>query len=193
FIRASIKKPLAEVANKVNDLKAQIRSSYGLLKRKRELARQIERDELELDSMTKRVEALRGELKGLTKTDQKVLALHDPLLQEEQCVEQFGRDLNRLREMASEFESSLVTMPTIPAKSEESPNLDLLNKAENSLKGVFTAATVKVRELIKLLNETSPQVAEYEKLVGEWKAIFTAHCEQYEQAKQRASSHRAQL
>lgn len=169
FIRASIKKQLAEVASKVNDLKATIRSSYGLLKRKRELAREIERDQLELDSLTKRVEALRKQLKGLTKSDQKLLAAHEPLLQEEQCVEQYDRDLNRIREIAAAFEAGVQDMPTCPEKSDDLPNLDLLSKIESSLKVVFDSARAKAKELVTLLQEASPQVKKYEQLVAQWK------------------------
>lgn len=193
FIRASIKKQLAEVASKVSDLKARIRSSYGLLKRKRELARELEKDQLELDSLTKRVDALRKQLKGLTKKDQQTLAAHEPLLQEEQCIDQLGRDLNRLQEMTAEFEASVTDMPTPLEQDEKVPNLGLLHKLEVSLKAVFEAAKAKVQELAKLVNETSPHVVHYEQLVTQWKDIFDAHTKEYEQAKQRATSHKSQL
>jgi type III restriction enzyme len=193
FIRASVKKQLTEFSSNVNGLKAQIRNSYGLLRRKRDVLKEIEHDQLELDSLTKRVEALRGELKGLTPADQKVLQDHDFFLQEEQHVERFSRDLSSLREMTTTFSSTLASMPSTGPKEATLPDIELLDKIEGSLKAIFSKAQAHVKALVALLDDTSPEVAKYETQLAEWKGLFDAHVVQYEEAKQRATSHTSHL
>ncbi len=193
FIRASVIKQLTEIASSVNGLKTQIRSSYGLLRRKRDLRKEIDRDQLELDSLSKRVEALRGELKGLAPADQKVLSDHDLFLQEEQQVDQFSRDLNRLREMTNEFSINISRMPSSAQKEATLPDIELLSKIETSLKSVFSTAQAQINALIGLVGQTSPEIEKYESHLAEWRVIFDSHCVQYEEAKQRATSHTSQL
>lgn len=193
FIRASVKKQLTEFSSTVNGLKAQIRNSYGLLRRKREVLKEIERDQLELDSLTKRVESLRGELKGLTPADQKVLQDHDLFLQEEQHVEHFGRDLKSLRDMADAFSNTLSALPSTTSKEPTLPDIELLGKLEDSLKTVFTEANGYVSALVKLLDEASPEVKRYESHLAEWRGLFDSHTAQYEEAKKRATSHTSLL
>ena len=193
FIRTSIKKQLNEVASKVSDLKSRIRNTYGLLKRKRELTREIERDQLELDSLTKRVESLRGELKGLSDADQAILSSHDLLLQEEQYIDGFNRDLNRLRELATEFENGVASMPTAMPTNDNLPNHELLAQIHSSLASTFQAARTHIEQLVQLLSDSSPALKLFETQQANWKAVFDAHCTKYEEAKQRASSHKTQL
>ena len=188
FIRASVKTQLTEFNSNVNELRAQIRSSYGLLRRKRDVLKEIERDQLELDSLTKRVEALRGELKGLTPEDQKVLNDHDLFLQEEQHVERYSRELNGLREMTNAFSSTLANMPSTAPREAILPDIVLLEGIETSLKAIFSEAEAHVKNLGALLDDSSPKVGQYKTQIAEWKELFDAHVVQYEKAKQRATS-----
>ncbi len=193
FVRTSVKKELGEIADKLAGLKDVIRSIYGQLKRKRELAREIDRDQLELDSLTKRADALRIELSGLTGGDLSALTTHDAHLQEEQCVEQFERDLGTVREMAGDFRKSLDTMPRPMAAGSDTPGADVLKAMKARLDAVVAVAKSHVDALVALLSESNAEVVAYRSLHAQWKAHFDQHCELYEQTKKRAAAHQKQL
>lgn len=83
FLRTSVKRDLGDIAEKLDSMKDVIRTVYGQLKRNRDLAKEIEREQLELESLTKRAEAIRSELTGLADGDASALTTHDVYLQEE--------------------------------------------------------------------------------------------------------------
>ena len=98
FIEAPVKQRLRELGAKTDDLHTQIRSSYGLIQRKRQLEREMNQQRLEVESLTKQIEALRAELSGLSESDREILARHDRLLREEQTLEGWQREQSRVAE-----------------------------------------------------------------------------------------------
>jgi type III restriction enzyme len=71
--------------------------------------------------------------------------------------------------------------------------VELLEKLDSSLKAVFATAQAHAKTLVALLDITSPEVKTFEAQIVKWKKHFDAHVVQYEEAKQRATSHTSHL
>jgi len=193
FLRTSVKRDLGDIAEKLDSMKDVIRTVYGQLKRKRDLAKEIEREQLELESLTKRAEAIRSELTGLADGDASALTTHDVYLQEEQSVEQLERDLDTVREMANDFRKSLDAIPRPLAVIDESAGIEKISAMKTRLEAVVTVVKSRVDALVSLVSESNSDVVAYRLLHTEWKAQFNQHCALYQETKSRAAIHQKQL
>ena len=193
FIRTSIKADLDRLGNEIDAQKVQIKSDFGLLMRKRKQQRELDRDQLELASLGKRVEALRKELKGVSVEDQIVLASHDPFLQEEQYVEKLGRELVAIREMASDFKKSLSETPSKMLDDHSLPNYALIEQLRGALAACVAVAGNQIDSVIESLADGSPSTLTYLDLLEKWKGAFVSHNEHYQRAKSDASAQQSQI
>jgi type III restriction enzyme len=193
FIRTPIKADLDRLAGDIEAQKAHIRRVFDSLVRKRKLQRELDRDKLELSSLTLRVEALRAELRGVSEQDREVLAKHDLFLREEQFVEKLGRELGMVREMASDFRKSLADLPSKMVEEPNLPNFAVIEEIRTALASAVAAAAAQVDSVIAILADGSPSVRPYSDLLQTWKSAFTAHNEHYARAKADASSQQGQI
>jgi type III restriction enzyme len=193
FIRTSIKAELDRLGSDIEAQRTHVKSVFGSLVAKRKLQRQLDREKLELASLTLRVEALRKELKGVGEEDRKVLASHDLFLQEEQFVEKLDRELESVREMASDFRKSLSELPSAMLEDGSLPNYELLEKIRTALAASVETAAAQIDSVIATFAEVSPEIQSYLGLIARWKAAFADHNEHYRKAKQDASSHQTQI
>jgi chromosome segregation protein len=193
FIRTSIKADLDRLGSEIDAHRTHVKSVFNSLMHKRKLQRELDRDQLELASLTLRVEALRQELKGVSDADRQVLAQHDKFLQEEQFVEKLDRDLGTAREMASDFRKSLAELPSKIVEDRALPNYALIEQIRSALAASVAAAAGQVEAVIETLAATSPGIGAYLTLLEAWKAAFATHNEHYKRAKQDASSHQSQI
>jgi chromosome segregation protein len=193
FIRTPIKAELDRIGTEIDRQKSDTKKIYGTLIQKRRMLREQGREQLELDSLSQRVEALRQELKGVGEEDRKVLASHDLFLQEEQEVEKRERELDQVREMATDFGNSLSELPSPSALAEGMPNEVLIARVRAELARVVEATKASIDSVITLLVDGSPQIQQYARSVGEWKSAFQTHNERYEKAKHDAASQKDQL
>ena len=193
FIRTSIKADLDRLGGAIEAQKSHIKSVFSSLMAKRKQQRELDRDQLELTSLSKRVDALRKELKGVREEDQKVLANHDSFLQEEQFVEKLARELDTIREMAGDFKKSL------SGTTEQDARRAILaefrgNRADTHRAGVLRGGSGGAdRLLIDGLADTSPGIRAYLETLDRWKGRLRAHSEQYQRAKTDASSQQGQI
>jgi type III restriction enzyme len=193
FIRAAIKCELDKLGHEIDERKVDIKGLFAGLVRRRKLQRDLDRDTLELASLTQRVESLRKELKGVALEDRQVLECHEPHLREEQFVEKLGRELGVAREMAADFRRHITGLPSKAPAEPGLPNAGLLEQVRAALAGCIEEATRHIDAAIRVLDESSPKVTEYGRLVDGWKARFAAHQTEYDRAKQAASAHESQF
>lgn len=193
FIRTPIKAELDRLGSDIDAQKAHVRVVFESLVRKRALQRELDRDKLELSSMTLRVEALRGELMGVSEQDRQVLATHDSFLREEQLVEMLGRDLRTVREMAADFRKSLAELPSEIPEDTNMPNFPVIERMQEALASAVAAAVAQVDSIIKTVADESPSIGPYSELLETWQSAFAAHNEHYARAKADASSQQSQI
>lgn len=193
FIRTSIKADLDRLGADIDAQKASVVELFGSMMLKLKAQRALERDQLELASLTRRVEALRGELKGIGEDDQRVLANHDSFLQEEQIVERMQQELQSVREMATDFRSSLSGLPSPLPADGTLPNLGVVQQLQDALSTCLMAAAIRLDALIEGLTDASPEAAKFIELAQTWRVAFDAHNEHYKRAKADASSQQSQI
>jgi len=193
FIRTSIKADLDRLGTEIEAQKTHVKSVFSSLMSKRRLQRELDREQLELASLALRVEALRQELKGVREEDRIVLANHDQFLQEEQFVEKLDRELETVRDMASDFRKSLAKLPSKMVEDRSLPNYAVVEQIRSALAAGVSAAAAQVDSVIETLAATSSEILSYLTLQETWKTAFADHNDHYQRAKQDASSHQSQI
>ena len=188
FIRTSVKGDLDRLGHEIEDRKTRLKEIFGGLVRRRKLQRDLERQKLELASLTKQVEAVRQGLKGLTAQDRQALEEHDPFLQEEQFVEKLGRELDSVREMASDFRKDLAELPSPFPDGSPLPNAEVLRDLRAALAKCIGDVAEHVDAALRELEQGSASLAAYEVVREKWRGVFAAHQAAYDRAKSDASS-----
>ena len=193
FIESPVAARLSELKSLRGDSIARIRSSHALVQRKKALASEIARQEVELVSLEKQLAELQKGLKGLSQVDQDVLATHKKLLIEQDSLKRWNRNTEKLNEVIANARSEVSMLPASFEADDSLPNSSLLEEAHGRLSNVFTVARRKLEEIEGLLSESSDDWQRYSELRREWEAKFEAHQKEYEDVKKRATEHEALL
>jgi AAA domain, putative AbiEii toxin, Type IV TA system len=158
------------------------------MQEKRELQKDVEKDLIEIASLTKQLAALRGGLQGITDADKELLAAHDKYLEEEQFVEVFERNLVRTRDAAQRFLADLSHPSPTNGELVDSPNEVLLTHLVMAHRLIINDVFYIAQKAIDIVNSVYQPDNPFRLLHKEWKAAFDSHCEKYEAAKQKAKS-----
>lgn len=188
FIHSPVQKQLDEFRDGEQEIKAELRKQYGVVRAKRDVARQIEREELELDSLSKQEKALKGQLKGLDESDQQVLSLHDSFVTEGEIVAAWKQNLDQVREAIATALNDISVLPNRPKISEESPNRATLEALDQEMVKFVENVKGRLAELAGSVAEASPLLSQIQALVGTWDEAAGEHQQRYEGAKAKASS-----
>lgn len=193
FIESPVARKLSELTSLRSDSVARIRSSYAQVQRKKGLAHEIARQEVELVSVEKQLTELQKGLKGLSPDDQAVLATHKQFLIEQESLKRWERNTDKFSQVIAEARSELSALPSSYASDETLPNNALLLEAHSRLSSIFSVARQKLEEIEGLLSESSGDWRRYSECRREWEAKFEAHEKKYEDVKKRATEHEALL
>ena len=193
FIRSPIKRQLDEVKDKEQRLRADIRKHYGNVRAKRDLLRQIEKEEFELESLAKQEKALRGQLKGLDDNDQAVLAIHDAYVKEGGIVAAWQKDIVQVREAIDRAQFAISSLPAKPANIDDLPNETLISDLNGKLIAFINAVRSRLSELASSVAPGTAILAAVEEGVTKLTKASSEHNQKYEAAKQKASSQQALL
>jgi len=118
FVELPVKQSLDQIRSDVNDIEAKIRVSYVELNRKQEVEKEINKYNLEIDSLTRQVEALRKALKGLSAGDQETIKQKAPFDNEELIIEELKNELARAAELVGSLENEFGEGPVRDAVEE---------------------------------------------------------------------------
>lgn len=191
FIRTPIAKQLHDFELRVEELKGQIRRTYGQIQEKRLLSREITKESIEVESLKQQLETLQKALKGLAPEDREVLAQHSGFLEEEK---QTNDALAMTKEWQAEIQAAIGALrPPRSPSAIVTPNKDLIDSLGTQLMALHGSLAVKLREALALLDTSSDAVIELDKTIASWRAKFGVHSEQYTAAKGRATAHEAHL
>lgn len=193
FIESPVARRLSELSSLRRDSVARIRSSFAKVQRKKTLANDIARQEVELVSLEKQLTELQKGLKGLSPEDQAVLSTHKKYLTEQEVLVKWDRNTDKLSQVVASARTELSSLPSSYEADPESPNNDLLTEAEARLSHLFSEARAKLEEIAQLLSESSGDWKRYTECKREWKAKFEAHEKKYEDVKKQAVQHEALL
>lgn len=193
FIESPVARRLSELNSLRNDSAARIRSSYALVQRKRALANEIGRQEVELVSLEKQLVELQKGLKGLSPQDQTVLATHKQFLNEHEALKRWERNTDKLSQVIADARSELGQLPSAYEVDDTSPCKSVLAEAHGRLVNLFSAARQKVEDIQQLLSDSADDWSAYVECTREWEAKFEAHTKKYEDVRQQATEHEALL
>ncbi|QDT48924.1 chromosome segregation protein [Symmachiella dynata] len=193
FIEAPVKQQLRELGAKTDDLHTQIRSSYGVMQRKRQLEREMNQQRLEVESLTKQIEALRAELSGLSEADRETLARHDRLLREEQTLEGWKREQSRASELVRNVSRELSELPSPVLDWDSFDDKDILKEIEQNTQEMFRKAKEQVDAALHILEGAGESAEKIAELRRKWKAGYEKHLAEHVAVKERASIHETKL
>lgn len=193
FIRTPIERELSDIHIREEELKTRLRSLYLKINTKRKIAKQVERELREFDSLASQVKTLRGDLKGLSKEDQVTISGHELLLEEERIVKSYKNSLGELREIINTAYREICMLQGPIEYDKEFPNRDVSLKIQEDYLRILSESKRKLEELKVYLDERSDAVLVYNANIKEWDEKYEKQVEEYEAAKARASSHEDQL
>jgi hypothetical protein len=135
----------------------------------------IEKNELELESLTKQVEKLRKELKGISEEDSKTIALHEHFEVLQQLLESWDSEMNDAGFAIKNVVQDLVGFPTpLPTESKLPPTEQaLVEQIYAEVSGVFLSVKTDLGELSNRLSEKGALGKFYE-LAATWHLLLRA-------------------
>lgn len=193
LIRAPVEQELSDLRTEEGELKTKLRSSYGRIHSKRLLSKQINGEQLQLDSLTRQVESLRSELRGLSASDRDIIAKHGSLLEEEGKIKSFSLSIKSLREILRKATEEIALISRSKEPMDKLPNRELLGKVQEQYLTILKMADEQIGKVENLFSDKSDPIKQYKALCSAWEAKFAAHNKDYEAAKARATSHESKL
>lgn len=188
FVQSPVKRQLSELAGTMDDLKANIRSAYALMLRKKVLARDIAKVQFELSSLERQVQSLRESLQGLTEDDQTILKQHDPYAQEQSILATWDRDIKRGRESLESITKEITCLPSRHDTSSVLPNQALITEIGSEIRMVLDSVQASLEVAATMLADTGPAMSGVVAKRQEWERLFTQHASAYSQIKAKASA-----
>ncbi len=193
FVKTPINKNLRDFNIQQEDLRTRIRNSYAKIQAKRNLAREIEKEKLEINSLSKQLQQLRRELKGLSEDDQVILALHDSVLEEEQYVNEIRHVVRDWRTTIETTLRDIVVPQALDNPRSDTPNKDIIAQIRAELVSLHKEIYSGLNKISGSLNDSGETIKKIFALRDSFSERLKTHSEKYEAAKARSSSHESRL
>ncbi len=195
LIYSPIRQTLNEFDSKFEKLRADIRSCYELRLRKRLMEAEIDRNELELKSLTEQVEGLRKALKGISEDDKSTISSHKQYEVIEQLIDGWQGELRVAKEALAEVIRQFAGYPTAIPEDTKLPDLEqaVVSDIHKETKTIFNEINNTIGSLSGKLDDKGTALVKLNGLLDRWKAILLQHKQKYEAAKQKATSQEAAL
>lgn len=197
FVELPIKQQLDQIRSDVRDTEAKARSAYGDLIRKREIDIEITKNNIEMESISKQLNALRKSLKGLSQQDQEIIDQKPKYDNEETIIENLRNDLVTAEEKIKDLKTTFSLdheegeRPDQAEEKAELQNKALLDSIKNKFRVKFTEIKSGVSELAKLFESTSLKAINDE--IEKWNKLKATFDKKYEAAKAKARVNQQQL
>ncbi len=190
FVELPIKQELDRVRSEIRDTEAKIRSSYGDLIRKKEIETEIEKNAVEIASLTEQLTGLRKSLKGLSEEDQKTIDQKAKYDNEEAIIENLKNELETTQEHVDTLAK------TLESEKGEEDEVELENKVligniQAKYASKFSEVEAGVTALSNLFKPASLKAINDE--IKSWEKLKAAFDKKYEAAKATAKVNQQQL
>ena len=191
FVELPIKQELDQIKSEVRDTEAKARSAYGDLIRKKEVEVEVNKNNIEINSLTQQLGVLRKSLKGLSEVDQEIINQKPKYDNEEAVIENLQNELSNAKEQIQELKNALDVSP-----NEEPEDVELQNEALiNGIKANFTLKFAEIKTGISALSNLflPASLKAINDEIKEWKKLKIAFDMKYEAAKANAKVNQQQL
>jgi len=193
FVKTPISKSLRDFQIQQEELKTRLRNSYASIQAKRTLAREIEKDTLEINSLNKQLQQLRAELKGLSEEDKKILAKHDAILGEQQLLTEVTQSITDWSQVIESALGDIVIPQALKKAEPASPNYEIISHVRDEFNVLYNEVHGNLQKISDSLKESGEQMKKIGGLEKLFAEKYKLHSEEYEAAKARSSSHESQL
>lgn len=191
FVELPIKQELDEIHSGVRDTEAKMRIAYGNLIRVNEIATEVDKNSVEMASLTEQVGKLRKGLKGLSEVDQKIIDQKAKYDEEEAIIEVLQNQLDTTQEnvqtLVDSFEED---------EEEDDDEAEIENKAViKDIREKFTTKFGQIEKSVDALSDLfePASLKDITDAVKEWNKLKTAFDKKYEAAKAKANVNQQQL
>jgi len=191
FIQQPIFDHLGNLSFQLLDNAKKTRSAYSNYLRKKDMQKERDQLDLQIRSLKDQVSNLRASLKGISETDQKIIANKQPYDNEQNLINQAKSDFHTISDRVSELIKSLTKYPEPFDLAQSLINTPLFESINNERIEVFTKIKDVALQLQSLCNEENQQ--KLTDLILEWEKRKTEFQMQYEAAKSNATSNQSQL
>jgi chromosome segregation protein len=198
FVELPIKQELDQIRSDIHDTEAKTRAAYSDFIRLKELEAELDKNTVEISSLTEQLGALRKELKGLSEEDQKTIAKKTVYDEEEAIVRALQNELNTTQEQALEFVASLQGLGDLASvgqvQKDAGPALE--NKpVVDDIRGKFMAKFIEIKTSASALSSlfTPASLKTIGDAVETWEKLKVEFETKYEAAKAKAQVNQQQL
>ena len=195
LIYSPVRQALNEFNSKFEKLRADIKSCYELRLRKRLMESDIEKNELELKSLSEQVEGLRKGLKGISEEDKTTISSHKQYEVIEQLVDGWQGELTSAKEALEGLIRDTEGYPTAIPDDAKLPDQEqaIITNIHKEIKAIFDGINSALNSLNSKLSAKGEIVIKLNGLIERWKGILAQHKQKYEAAKQKSTSQEATL
>lgn len=195
LIYSPVRQSLGEFDSKFEKLRADVRNCYDLRQRKRLMESEIERNDLELKSLTEQVDGLRTNLKGISEEDKATISSHKQYEILEQMVTSWQGELTATKETVEGVKKEIAGYPTDMTEEVKLPDSEfsVVLGIQEEVKNIFAEVNKAIKSLEDKLDSKKAAFTKLNGLVEQWKSIITRHNQKYEAAKQKSTSQEATL
>lgn len=195
LIYSPIRQDQAEYDSRFEKLKADIKACYELRLRKRLMESEIEKNELELKSLTEQAEGLRKELKGISDEDRATITSRKQYEIVEQLVDGWRGELSVAKDAVAGVLRELAGYPThIPVDVNlVEKEQTVISDIQEEIERIFHEINTTLRSLADKLDSGGIELSKLNGLFDRWVAIRSYHKQMYDAAKQKSTSQEATL
>ncbi|MCK4326265.1 hypothetical protein KAW55_05870 [bacterium] len=190
LIYSPIRQVLNEFNSKFKELSSEVRNCYELRQRKMRIQKEVEKDELELKSLTEQVDNLRKGLKGISDKDREIISIHSVYEDADGLIEGWRAEIQTVKEALEDLKSKVEGLPAKVSNELELPktDLDIISKISKKLEDIFIAINKQILTIDNLVGSESKEIGDLNGLIDKWSTAIDSHRKKYEAAKQKSSS-----
>jgi len=195
FVLAPLKKEMTDFANRVESLKGQVRTSYGLVQKKRLIQREIERDQVKVKSLTTQLETLQKGLIGLSAADQVVLKEHDLYVKEQQAFGDWDREVGEFAGLVRNVTREVASLPSAIAEMDKLLNIEIVRQASAEVSLLFREAKDHLNTVSTLLEQegVGTRLQTFRELRRNWESKLKEHATIYQAIKTKLAAQQQQV
>ncbi|MHB8710151.1 MAG: TrlF family AAA-like ATPase [Minisyncoccota bacterium] len=190
FVELPIKQDLDQIRSDVRGTEARMRTAYGNLIRMNEIETEIEKNKVEIESLTEQLGKMRKGLKGLSEADQKVIDQKAKYDEEEAIIEALQNRLDTAKESMQTLVNSF-DEEDVEEEDVEMENTAVIKDIRKKFASKFGQIEKSVTALSDLFEPTS--IKDITDAVKEWNKLKVAFDKKYEAAKAKAKVNQQQL
>lgn len=191
FVELPIKQELDQVRSDMRDTQSKMRTAYGNLIRMNEIETEVDKNNVEIASLTEQLGKLRKGLKGLSEADQKIIEQKSKYDEEEAIIEALQNQLDTAEESVQTLVDSFGEDDEDDEEDGEIENKAVIKDIKKKYASKFVEIGTGVDALSNLFKPAS--LKEINDAVKEWQKLKTTFDKKYEAAKAKAKVNQQQL